>query len=240
MIIQLPQISLPIPSYPHSHETIFDKLLNHEDANIRETTLEIFHSFQMHFIMNEVHVFFASMQEQLAGINSEESGDEELMHGLRFLTHVIILMRHMELDVDNPSTNFIIQRYIELLQLEGKHDLIALFYEFLPKDDQVHGYSSFLSSIQDNKSYYYQLGLDHGLDMLQISERTVSICSRPILEQDLPLDIPSIEMSDLESEMEESDIVLINSLEWLGFEDHQIPFLIDFSNAIMRRYLSTF
>jgi nuclear pore complex protein Nup107 len=240
MVIQLPQISLPIPSYPHSQESIFDKLLNHEDVTIRETTLEIFHSFQMHFIMNEIDIFFVSMQEQLASISSEECGDEELKHGLRFLTHVIILLRHMELDVGSPATNFIVQRYIELLQIEGKHDLIALYYEFLPGDDQVHGYSSFLSTIQDNKSFYYQLGLDHGLDMLRISERTVSICSRNLMDQDLPLDIPSLEMPDLDAEMEESDIIMINSLEWLGFEDNQIPCLIDFSNSIMRRYLSRF
>ncbi len=102
MLIQVPPISLNIPSFVFSEKDIFDSLFNHDSPSIRDITTEMFHSFQMHFILNDMFNFFANIQEQLMQLNIDETIDEGLKHGLRFLTQAFpiamqpLLSGHLE------------------------------------------------------------------------------------------------------------------------------------------------
>jgi nuclear pore complex protein Nup107 len=241
LLIPAHSVTLKLPFYPFNEKGIFDSLLNHDNLSIRDTTTELFHSFQMHFILNDMHNFFASIQEQLEQVPVDEALDTELMHGLRFLSHLIILLRHLELETGSFNTNYILLRYIKLIQSEGKNELVAMYFEFLPLSEQIQGYAEFLGGITENKSLYYQLGLDHKLDMLEISVYTVSkMLENSLLGQSLPEDIPDVQTTSLDNEISPQDIQLINTLEWLGFEDNQIESLVQFSNSLMRRYLSIY
>jgi hypothetical protein len=49
-----------------------------------------------------------------------------------------------------------------------------MYFEYLPVDMQLSGYSSFLQKIEDEKLKYFEMGDSFNLNMLDISIETVN------------------------------------------------------------------
>jgi hypothetical protein len=134
-------IELPFPEYSISKHNLFDSLSKHANADLQTSSKEIYHRVQKHCILNNFEEFFDQIKLQLE--NNDLDSIPETKRSLRFLTHLILLLRNLDLDIFN-STNYIILKYIHVLQSENMGELTAMYFKYLPTETQLSGYSSFL------------------------------------------------------------------------------------------------
>ncbi|KAH6575535.1 hypothetical protein BASA62_001874 [Batrachochytrium salamandrivorans] len=158
------EISLPLPNVDLEPHTIFTDLSKSEDARISREASEPFHIIQAHLILNSLDVLFASLSAQL--IEMEQNLDTPAIAGLprvlRFSAHLILLLREMgvvEVAEHSHHVHFLLRKYIEMLMVAGKGDLIAMYIAFLPSEMQVDCYSSFLQDVNEDLETRYALAM---------------------------------------------------------------------------------
>lgn len=117
MIVRLPEVSLPLPNYDLSENEIFESLARHENESIQSSALETFRLVQTHYILGSLDTMFQTFKEQL---ENNVYNDHAINNSLRFMTHLILFLRNLGLESYNPTTDYIILKYIQLLQNEQK------------------------------------------------------------------------------------------------------------------------
>jgi hypothetical protein len=122
-IISIPNIQLPLPTYNQTPSTIFQSISHHENVDIRTISSDFFHLFQMYFILNDVKTFFDLIKSKLQTMEINSSLDPEYKHGLRFLSNLILLLRNLEFETFQESSNYILLTFITLLQKEKQVEI---------------------------------------------------------------------------------------------------------------------
>ena len=131
--------------------------------------------------MNSLGEFFSNFNNELTCRLESSSIDENFKHAVRFVSHVILLLRSLDFDDFTSQTDEILLNYVNLLIIEQKGNLIAPYLAYLPVTMQISGYVSFLTGIclsfliclilqgvfSDRKEFY-QLGKSNSLDMARI------------------------------------------------------------------------
>ncbi|KAH6599616.1 hypothetical protein BASA50_002958 [Batrachochytrium salamandrivorans] len=240
------EISLPLPNVDLEPHTIFTDLSKSEDARISREASEPFHIIQAHLILNSLDVLFASLSAQL--IEMEQNLDTPAIAGLprvlRFSAHLILLLREMgvvEVAEHSHHVHFLLRKYIEMLMVAGKGDLIAMYIAFLPSEMQVDCYSSFLQDVNEDLETRYALamaGTEYLLDMPRICLATVDrIFRRSCVLDPLEREVPVISLCSTQDAVPESDYILIRALEWLEMDESQIEEKLDHANLLVRRFL---
>ncbi|KAJ3274773.1 hypothetical protein HDV01_001976 [Terramyces sp. JEL0728] len=237
-LVQLDKISLPLPEFQQSEREIFESLKSHENSEIQVIANEVHHLIQTHIILNDLDDFFDELKKEISKIGIENL-EEPLKRSLRFITHLILLTRNLELLAPSDSTNYIIENYIKILESEGKGELVPMYFEYLPYEKQISGYSLFLQSIKKEKQKYYKLGLQANLDMLAVTEDVVqSFFSRGAIFEPISIDY-SLTFPRLSEKPSKADLVQIKALEWLVFDESLQPNLVKYSNILTKYFLLT-
>ena len=141
-ISQTQELDIPITSIKLSEKEIFERINKSEVADFSK---DYFFHFQMQLISNNLGEFFSFFKTKIESITiSDTSFDKSLIHALRFLTHVILVLRSLEQDFWTNDTDAIIVSYTRILAYYEKNDIVALYLSYLPVNLQIEGYSCFL------------------------------------------------------------------------------------------------
>ncbi|KAJ3324993.1 hypothetical protein HDV06_005582 [Boothiomyces sp. JEL0866] len=237
-LIQMDKIALALPDFKLSEREIFESLKSHPNSEIQMIANEVHHLIQTHIILNNLDEFFDELKQEILNIGIENL-EEPLKQSLRFIAHLILLTRNLEIHSPSDSTNCLIENYIKVLEAEGKGELVAMYFEYLPFEKQISGYSSFLQTIKKDKQRYYELGLESHLDMLAVTEDVVqSYFSRGAVFEPISIDY-SLTFPRLSESPIKADQIQIDALGWLVFEDIQQQNLVKYSNILTKYFLLT-
>lgn len=183
---------------------------------------------------------FVSQMERSAG-DLDPQNQADL---IRFFAHLVLFFRG--LDDGQQSTlpldacTKIIDAYVQVLQLNDKPDLVALYASQLQADNAIEAYAQFLATISPTSSQEErQLALlrtrDHELDFASVAIRTTQLIiesslSPPELDREL-LFRPDVPQSDVVES-------LVRSIEWLMFDRATYVEALLQANALIRWFMS--
>jgi nuclear pore complex protein Nup107 len=141
-ITQTQELDIHISSLKLTEKEVFERISKSEVADFSK---DHFFLFQMHFISNNLEEYFHSFSKKIENTDFlNVSLDNSLIHPLRFLTHVILVLRSLDQDFWPHDTDNIIVAYTKLLARYEKNDIVAVYLSFLPVNLQIEGYSRFL------------------------------------------------------------------------------------------------
>ena len=214
-------------------EIIFTDIQASPNENIRRYANSNFGLIQFYLITNQLDELIDTMHGWVNG--SEESISNPGIHLLRFIAHLVIYCRQVELAVDVEKCDAILDGYIrELIRLK-EFDMVGIYTACLGNTDkQVSCYSNLLQSIPNTDSHKRCLNIakEAGLNTNLIIRRMVETVKG---EQNLwqyPLDIPK---SDTLSEFDQRKIQV---MDWLLYDQDQLPEALIQGLTLIRLFLS--
>lgn len=180
-------------------EQIFEELLVHKDASVRDYAQGKIAIIQKYLILDSVTDLLDEMKEWIekglttnmddtvliAPGNSETSLMTTVVadyhttapctHLLRFLAHIVLFMRQIGRVEKEDVADFIIASYVEALIDLGEASLIAFYTAALPAKLQINLYSKFLETVQETNARSTALdeAINAGLDVENITKHTV-------------------------------------------------------------------
>lgn len=164
-----------------SMEQIFEELLVHKDASVRDYAHGKIATIQKHLILDNINDLLMEMKIWIdkglsdsddiqnilgPGIGSATGIEGNLLlrntesanpvaprtHFVRFLAHIVLFMRQIGRVKKEEVADFIIATYVEELIGLGDPGLIAFYTAALPGKMQVILYSKFLETVQETSS----------------------------------------------------------------------------------------
>ncbi|KAK4051974.1 Nucleoporin nup84 [Microbotryomycetes sp. JL221] len=223
-------------------ESIFDRLLKTDKGDLGMSAKNPFHVSQTYLIVNRVSDLFTTFVERLEHAANETEPDT-LAHLLRFFAHLVLVMRLMNQPLPDYATNRILEAYVQVLEAsEQDESLIAFYASNLDQTSAVESYARFLLTFgPDSDKESRKIALlkthEHGLDLAKIACRTVELVLSD-LSEDLP-DLNAFGPFDAHAKVDDRQLELIRSLEWLTFDPATYTEALQQANALARHFLST-
>lgn len=163
---------------------------------------------------------------------------------IRFLAHLILVLRQMGKDPQHDVGDQVMEKYVTLLTnrlVDGSvesPELIAYYTSTVPAEKQIILYANFMDQI--HKSDYRQgvvkAGLDAGID--------VGASARMAIKKaiaDIQQGYGNVELNFTQTSVIEKDKTLISkvisSLEWLALVDNQLEEALWLNNAMIRTFI---
>ncbi|XP_061714114.1 nuclear pore complex protein Nup107 [Cydia pomonella] len=180
----------------------------------------------------------AIMQDSLVWL---ESGDEQF---IRFLAHLILVLRQMGKDPQHDIGDKILEKYVSqliektCLGAVDRPELLAYYTSTVPKDSQVVLYAELMDHISksDNRQEVVKAGSTAGIDVAASARVAVK---RAISE--IQQGYGNIDMMFNRTTAVEKDKTLItkglSSLEWLALVPNQVVEALWLSNAMIRTFI---
>lgn len=72
---------------------------------------------------------------------------------MRFFAHLVLLLRHLDQPLDEEQSNRIVKAYVQVLEMEGKDELVALYASELRTESAVETYAQYLLCKPITSSY---------------------------------------------------------------------------------------
>lgn len=220
-----------------SLEQIFDELLVHNDAVVRDYAQSKVGVIQKYLILDNVTELLQQMnrwvEEEQTGLERDSSLSSHL---LRFLTHIVLFMRQIGRVDKEDAADRIVAAYVECLIQTKDAQLVAFYTAALPQKLQIALYSKFLETIIDTPQRQQALeeAINAGLDIESITRHTVENIS-----QRLPTEADAEKQEPLQQgDISQFDQYKIRSLEWLTFLPSQRGDLLWLGNAMIRYFLA--
>ncbi|PLW05765.1 hypothetical protein PCANC_25632 [Puccinia coronata f. sp. avenae] len=206
------------PDIKSAMSKAFDKILRSENTSLAESARNPFHVAQMWLAIDKINDLFTSFSDRLKSA-SEDFTREHLSHLLRFFSHLILFLRSINEQVDSEAANAILRGYVQLLEMENKHNLIAFYVAELQPESGVETYAKYLISLGPSadlptRRVALLRALEHGLDLSRVACTAVKLTLQEITRTSLEsnrehgLNKFSHQLTDKQRE-------LIRSLEWL-------------------------
>uniref|UniRef100_A0A146KNT1 Nuclear pore complex protein n=1 Tax=Lygus hesperus TaxID=30085 RepID=A0A146KNT1_LYGHE len=153
---------------------------------------------------------------------------------LRFLAHVVLVLRMAGYSEPDHLGDDIIKAYIKSMFEDPDPDLIAFYCTKLSADDQVELYSEYLETVSEphERQNCLRAAEKFDLKVSKITERVV----HKIRNQESQ----NIEgtRGELVPEISEDDAKKISALEWMMFYSHQRAEAMWETNAIVRNFIA--
>jgi len=172
-----------------------------------------YHVIQTHIILNDWPGLVSVMSSWLSGTVEP--------HLLRFMCHLVLIHRSLGTEGANPEEEErILERYTRYLMESDKLGLIPWYVSKLDSRSQLPLYSRFLTGVRgrEDQELCLYLGGEVGLDMAAITVAAVMLARRG-------------DSVDLEE--------MVSSLCWLTHSPEQAVDLVEQTNAVIRRLLTT-
>ncbi|KAA1083694.1 Nucleoporin nup84 [Puccinia graminis f. sp. tritici] len=219
----------------------FDKILRSEQTSLAESARNPFHVAQMWLAIDKINDLFTSFSDRLKSA-SEDFTREHLSHLLRFFSHLILFLRAIDEKVDSEASNAILRGYVQVLEMENKHNLIAFYVAELQPESGVETYAKYLISLGPSADFPTRRvallrALEHGLDLSRVACTAVKLTLQEITRASLEsnrehgLNKFSHQLTDKQRE-------LIRSLEWLIIDPATYLEALIQANSLIRYFLT--
>ncbi|KAJ3127309.1 hypothetical protein HK098_006488 [Nowakowskiella sp. JEL0407] len=259
-------LDLEVPVYNLNPADVFDQLVLSPITELKNSALLPFHSIQARIILNQVDTLFYGLGKLIEKGNSGEKVERipNFPHILRFIVHFGLSLKIGGYPIAQYNLDYLIKTYIDLLIAAKKYQLVAIYTMHLPVDLQTEteNLSNQVDINESNKVRYEYLlqARNQGLDVHAISRRTVeAIFERGILQEPLPeypdnkkgkkrqngngivdsglMRINEVKISSVKEKVDDTDMEMINGMEWVMFEKEQYVDTLKMANLLLRRLL---
>lgn len=191
---------------------------------------------QRHLIMDDV---VSIMQESLIWV---DLGNKHL---LRFLAHLVLILRIIGKDPQHAAGDKILRAYVcHLIQnkMDGTVDspkMIAYYTAAVPESVQVELFADYMQKItgRENRSQVITAGLGAGLDVETSARITVKRAINLVQEKYMAEVDETFTLKNTVEEQKTLVNNVINSLEWLTFRSGQLDDIVWMSNAMVRMFI---
>ncbi|OAV92341.1 hypothetical protein PTTG_02260 [Puccinia triticina 1-1 BBBD Race 1] len=219
----------------------FDKILRSEQTSLAESARNPFHVAQMWLAIDKINDLFTSFADRLKSA-SEDFTREHLSHLLRFFSHLILFLRAIDEKVDSQASNAILRGYVQVLEMENKHNLIAFYVAELQPESGVETYAKYLISLGPSadlptRRVALLRALEHGLDLSRVACTAVKLTLQQMTRTSLESNRGhgpnkfSHQLTDKQRE-------LIRSLEWLIIDPVTYLEALIQANSLIRYFLT--
>ncbi|KAI8050910.1 nuclear pore protein 84/107 [Syncephalis plumigaleata] len=221
---------------------IFERLSKSDHPSIRASSVESFHYVQSHVIQNQLNSLVSALSTNFTKLDNYT---EYMQHVLRFITHLVIIMRQLKaLPVQDAAGDKIIKCYVDLLIAIKKNHLVAQYCALLPESMQIPAYASFLRSLEqvtrEERYQYLQKARDYQMNVQAITVQVVRMILETYKSKTdaiIMFDSKTVNLALIHSAIEENDQEQIRALEWLFFEPSQSRDAIIQASHLARRFL---
>lgn len=216
-----------------TYELSLHQIFSNVKALYKNKTETRYEEVQRHLILDEID---SLLQKAITWIDDAE------YNLLRFLAHLVIILRQIGKDSMRDISDKILKVYIQRLieNTDGQlvsPELVAYYAVTLPPKQQIQLYSElmWLVEFKEDRQRVIEAGTKAGLDVQASAIETVRHAIKLLKEN--PIDTTSKEIS-YDCELNEKNLKLISritsSLEWLSFFETQISDAVSMSNCIIR------
>lgn len=222
---------------------VFDKLKNTDRGNVHLEAANPYHIVQEAIIMDGVSDLLIHVESRLSEMKVSIE-PRKYAHLVRFFSHLILYMRLLERPLPSATCNSILRHYVEVLELAGEDELVAMYASCLEPQSAEESYAHFLKSLNldmptaDRRSALLR-AQEHALDLAAVARLVVqSVFTETVdaLESRQSWMVDPI--SALSQELSVPEARLIWAVDWLTFDPSTAADAIFQSNALMRKFLS--
>jgi nuclear pore complex protein Nup107 len=155
----------------------------------------------------------------------------------------VLVLRSVNEPVPESAANVIIEAYLMVLKSEGNDSLVAMYAACLREGNGEESYARFLRSMDPNataqqKQDALMLAKQHSLDVATIAKLTVSHILKHEFETIPALSTDQPDITAFSARLDERDVRLIRSLEWLTFVPETRGEALVRANDITRYFLA--
>ncbi|XP_075153199.1 nuclear pore complex protein Nup107 [Haematobia irritans] len=221
-----------------SMEQIFDELLVHNDAAVRDYAQSKIGIIQKFLILDNIAELLQQIRRWIEEDQLLDSKDLSASHMLRFLTHIVLFMRQIGRVDKEDTADRIIAAYVESLIPMKDAQLVAFYTAALPGKTQVTLYANFLATIMETSARQTALeeAMGAGLDIENITRHTVETIRQ---KEPTEAEIQQMQEEPLQQgDISSFDQQKIKVLEWLTFLPSQRGDLLWQGNAMIRSFLA--
>ena len=215
---------------------VLDSLAHCEQDEVRMESLSPMRVIQARVITGQVDGLLNDIHLKLKQVRTgAPSTAASSPHVIRFVTHLILALRAMNVALPEDAANSIIQAYVELMVSTEQSETVALYASQLPNDLAIESLARFWSTVEAEDVRRDQLRLAHslGLDINTTMLRSVEMVYERTLEV-LPV---GDAVQEVNSPLLEEEAKCIRALEWLRLDDTLQKQLIILGNVLFRRFL---
>ncbi|CAI6351545.1 unnamed protein product [Macrosiphum euphorbiae] len=221
-------ISLPEKywEYKMSLDDIVSELKSNPKLAVRQEAHKPKRQIQQYFMTNQFRELVNIMADWAE--NSLESDAQFL----RFLAHLILVIRWAGIEHDELAANLIIQKYIEVLIPMNDPMLVAYYTSQLEQNSQVIIYSKFLEKmvLSEQRTSGLMAAEKFSLPVEEITKRIVETYRNRFTNM--------TNGQDLFSEITNDDNELISALDWIIYYPHQVEEAFMQINAVVRNFVA--
>jgi nuclear pore complex protein Nup107 len=162
---------------------------------------------------------------------------------VRFFAHLVLVLRSLNQPVPESAANVIIEAYLSVLKSEGKDSLVAMYAACLREGNGEESYARFLrgmspSATAEQKQEALLRAKQYSLDVSTIAKLTVSEILKLEFESIPALAPGQPDITSFSAHLDERDVRLIRSLEWLTVVRETYDEALVRSNDVARYFLA--
>ncbi|KAI8907441.1 nuclear pore protein 84/107 [Powellomyces hirtus] len=223
---------------------IFERLEKSDSPYLKHAAHESFHVAQKSIILNDIGAFLSKVRTQLQGKDGADSSRTHYNpHFLRFVTHFILILKELPIEIPSDDANFILEEYVKLLTESRKNTIIAFYASHLPSRVQLERYAIFLERVLEDPdmNQYVRLAKRYGLNYAAIAKRTIQLIFHGpggILQTSIDdIDVRDLLIAQVNEGPTPAEDHQIQSLGLLMLEENLWSDALWFANLLLRRFL---
>lgn len=215
---------------------VLDTLLRSENELVRREAKSSMRIIQARIITNQLEALLLDIQEQLLSIRKggpPNAGSNP--HVVRFVAHLVLALRQMNIPVPEEAASSVLQAYVELLTSAGKGNIVALYASHLPEAIAVESLARHLALVEDQEQRLEQLRLadEHGIKISPTILRTVDL----VFEELLTDTAITGGLQPSKEEPSPEELRCIRALEWTKLDETIQTEAIKLGNILFRKFL---
>ncbi|KAG0295887.1 Nucleoporin nup84, partial [Dissophora globulifera] len=231
-------LPLPTPKIV-SAKGIFESLIHSEHQDLRNASADMFRTIQMSIILGQTHQLLTKMAHDARA--SGQTGAPLRPHMMRFMAHLVLLLRSRDPTVPKDASDYFIKIYVDYLISRKMYDLAPLYASFLPVELQVATCSSYLQTIEGStkeRQGHLATLRKYGLDLHRILAATVDgLLEKNRGELERVDDFGANMQKSVMAPISMRERLHIQALEWLSLDVSEYEECLRHSNYLTRKYL---
>ncbi|KAG1682091.1 Nuclear pore complex protein Nup107 [Nymphon striatum] len=207
-------------------EQVFKEMEASSNDFVKDESQNVYHIIQKFIVLDNIDGSIEQMCDLI-----QQKNDRPSHHLIRFMAHLTLFLRSIGKCHNEELCISILEAYVEDLINEKKTNLVAHYVATLPNHLQVFWYAKFLEGIKDKEERQLSLKLAENvkLDVAKITKTVVeNIRNKEAVEN----------LDTVHAKTTSDDIVKIEAIDWLVFDESQRIEAMKQANALMRKFIA--